>query len=430
MSARIMTLEFRRGTGALLAAVVAVGGILLSLITWANPDSTGPWSASGPGILSGLMTAGILLGPLVAAAGAWVGSRERRLRVDELLTVVSRPRWQRDLTAVAALVVAVTAGLIPVLAVIAAPVFPALSYGGGRWPLLGLLALLEFLTCLSIGFAAGRLLPYRWTAPIVALVVYVAAVVPVYTKSSIGQLVPMTLPGGDGQRLRLTVGVQAAVWFLACIVALLTLAGARRRAWALLPAVLAVAMAVPLSTLPYRFNGNSYTAAWTEPDPVALTLVCTDDAPKVCVQRVHEALLPAVTQVVRPVLAELPAGSFVAEEFIVDPDAGRPPYVPGRATIPFLEGRTASFSADLRDREWLRTQMVEYLFTAWCTAQTPSMERAWNIGTTIVPGTGPATDPIATRLAADTQARRAWIAAYLDAARDCDRPAFDELVRQ
>lgn len=431
MSVRMMMLEWRRGAGAPLAAVIAVGGLLLAVVGVVTADQETPWSGSVPGVLHWLNSIGLLLGPLVAAAGAWVGGRERRLQVQELLAAVPRARWRRDGTSLAALAVAMTAGLSAVLGAVTASVLPILTYGGGRWPLSVLLMLAGYGVCLSLGFAAGRLLPSRWTPPLVAFAVYVTCGMPAYFAGGAGQLAPVgNLPVGDGQRLNLVVAGQATIWLLACGVCLFALAAFRRRAWALLPAAVAVAVAVPLAALPTGWNGSGYTAAWTEPDPSALTRVCTTEGPRVCLNRVHEKLLPAVTEVVAPVLAEMPPGSFAAERGIDHP-AFEPVREPGQLVIPFLQGRAAPFGADLRDRDAMRTEIVGGLFTAWCSDRSPALERAIGIAATLIPhgaATASPGDPVAARLVADTAARRAWIAGYLTAASRCDIAAFDELV--
>jgi hypothetical protein len=431
MSVRIMMLEWRRGAGAPLAAVTAVGGLLLAVVAAATADGQTPWSGSVPGVLFWLNSIGLLLGPLVAASGAWAGSRERRLQVDELLAAVPRARWRRDGTSLTTLAVAMTAGLGAVLAAVTTSVLPVLSYGGGRWALSALVMLAGYGVCLLLGFAAGRLVPSRWTPPLVAFAVYLLCGLSTYVDSGAGQLAPVAnLPAGDGQRLDLSVAGQAAVWLVSCGACLFLLASSRRRRWALVPAVVAAVVAVPLVALPWGWTGSGYTAAWTEPDPGALTRVCTTGGPRVCLNRVHEKLLPAVTDVVGPVLAELPPGSFAAERGIEHP-AFEPVREPGQLVIPFLQGHAAPFSAGLRDRDALRAEIVGGLFTVWCPERSPAVERASGIAATLIPAgaaAAPAEDPVAARLASDTAARRAWIGGYLAASSSCDLAAFDELV--
>lgn len=432
MSVRIMMLEWRRGAGAPLAAVLAVAGLLLAVMAVVTADRETPWSGSVPGVLFWVNSIGLLLGPIVAAAGALAGSRERRLRVEELLGVVPRARWQRDGAALLTLAVAMTAGIGAILAGVTASVLPILTYGGGRWPVSVSVMLVGYAVCLSLGFAAGRLAPSRWTPLLAAFGVYLVCGMPNYFKGGAGQLAPVgNLPGGDGQRLDLIVAAQAMVWLFTCGASLLALASLRRRRWALLPAAVAVAASVSLAALPTGWNGSGYTAAWTEPDPGALSRVCTTQEPRVCVNRVHEKLLPAVTDIARPILREMPPGSFAAEQGVEHP-AFKPVSEPGQLVIPFLQGRVAPFSTELRDPDAVRAEIVGGLFQLWCAERSPAAERALDIADTLIPHgpvTVPATDPVAARLISDTAARRMWIAEYLTAATRCDIAAFDELVK-
>jgi hypothetical protein len=429
--ARTMLLEMRRGAGFTLLVGLAGLGSLMTVMAAVSADRELPWSTSGPGIVAWLNTTGLLLGPLAAAVGAWVGGRERRLGVEEVLAAVSRSRWQRDLTGFATLSVTVTGGLLLVGAAVTATVRPAISYSGGRWPLSALLVALGCVTCLALGFSIGRLMPHRWTAPVVTIVVYLLSGIPTYLDGGVAHLSPVSnLPAGDGQRVRFTIAALAAVWLIGLTTAVLLAGIGRRRAWALLPAALAVLAAVPLVSLPVRWNGNSYTATWTERDPHAMSRVCSLDS-TVCLNAVHASLLPAVTELVRPILAELPAGTVAAERGLEHP-AERPAVNPGELPIPFLEGRTALFTTDLRERDSLRADIVGGLLRVWCPGDSASVAQAYGIATALLPGgeqrDETATGSITARLREDPVARRAWLAAYLDAGRTCEPAAFDELV--
>lgn len=427
MSARPVRLELRRGAGLpLFGGIVAVGALMTGMVTLAA-DPVGPWSASGPGVLVWVDVTGLILGPLAAAAGAWAGGRDRRQGVSELLGAVPRARWRRDLATVGALVAAVVAGLAAVSAITTATVLPAVSYGGGRWPLSAAVIVLGCVACLAVGFAMGRLTAHRWTPPVVALVVYVLNGIPTYLGNGVEQLAPVSnLPVGDGQRLRLEIAVLGMVWLLGLAVAAFLAGSAERRWWALLPAAAAVVAAATLAPLPVEWNGNAYTAQWTERDPAALAPVCSYDESTVCVNAVHAALLPEVTRLARPILAELPPG-LVARERGLEHPATPPAVDPGVLAIPFLEGRTGLFSADLRDPEGLRKEMAGEFVRLWCPDATPAMDRAAAVATAVVNGERGG-DRLTARLRGDTTARRAWLADYLRAGATCDRARFDRLA--
>ncbi|PZG01503.1 hypothetical protein [Micromonospora deserti] len=434
MIARVVNLELRRGAGLILFVGLAAVGLLMTAMAGLPSDRTGAWSSSGPGIVSWLNTTGLVLGPLAAAGGAWVGGRDRRLGVGELLAAVPKPRWQRDMASFGALLAAVIGGLLVVAAVVTATVLPAITYVGGRWQVSAILVSLGWIACLAIGFALGRLVPHRWTAPVVALIVYLLNGIPTYLDNGVAQLALVSnLPSGDGQRLRLSVAAVAIVWLVGLTSSAFLAGSARRHHWALVPAVLAVVAATQLAPLPVQWNGNSYSATWTEPDPDAMSRVCSTDEPKVCLNAVHASLLPDVTELVRPILAELPPGSVAAEQGTEHP-AERPATAPGEFAIPFLEGRTKLFTADVRDPEGLRAELADSFLRVWCSDQTPAVARAYGIATALVLGRQAAGegaeshDRVTARLERDPSARRAWLADYLDAGRTCDLSAFAELV--
>ena len=134
----------------------------------------------------------------------------------------------------------------------------------------------------------------------------------------------------DFQTVPGRVSAGQAFWMAALAVTavvLLAARGWRTRLTALLPLVLGVVAGA--AVMP---RGDDYTYPST--DPVAQQLVCTSDAPKVCVSRAHEGLLPEVTPLAREALAflaKVPGAPATAEEDIAnyfDGDTSRPPAKP------------------------------------------------------------------------------------------------------
>src|SRR5882724_8825322 len=113
------------------------------------------------------------IGPFVAGTAAWMAYRERRRGVSDLLTCTPYPplaRWLATWIATAvwaALCYATNAGVV--LAITAGqatwgrPVF---------WPVLS--GLTSVLACAVLGFVAGKMLPGRLTAPLVAIGTFAA----------------------------------------------------------------------------------------------------------------------------------------------------------------------------------------------------------------------------------------------------------------
>jgi hypothetical protein len=421
MTARAIRLELRRGPGLLLVAVIAAVGPVLILLSLAAGGPRLEWSMSGPGMVPWLNSTALLLGPLVTAAGVWASSREHRLGVEELVAVVSRPRWQRDTAGFAALTVAAWAGLLVLVAVTVAVAAGGLSYPGGRWPLSLLLVALGYAAWLALGLAVGRLLPFRWTAPLAGLICYLVEGIPAFVRTTAAQLTPLgNLPGAEGWRLRPGIALLGAGWLLALTAAALIAGAARRRSWALLPSAVAVVIAIPLVGQPMRLIGDDYVAGWAAVDPVANEQVCTGEAPKVCVRRVHAALLPEVASVTRTAVP-LVTDFVLIEEAPVETPGVRPTVVPGELdVIPSLAGRAQPFSGALREPGTLAQTVRERLAGAvWCPQPTPAMDRAYVVADALVRG----------RSVPRVKDGAAWLRDYLRAGQSCDMAAIERLAR-
>jgi len=153
----------------------------------------------------------VYLGPFVAAAAAWMGARERRHGMEDLLATTPCPVWQRR----AATWTATTLWGLLAYGAVAVGI---LAYGATRatwgaplawpfcWPLLiGLLALPAHA---AVGFALGRYAPSRYT-PLVAIALllvqaYVGGAIGEGARPGLGPLLGRLLVAGG---LRRPIGV-------------------------------------------------------------------------------------------------------------------------------------------------------------------------------------------------------------------------------
>ena len=164
---RPLSTELRRGVGIWAALPLAVAMVAVAL---AHPRD---WASDWYGWAYYLRTALIVFGPLVVAAAAWQGGRERRRGMVELLGSASRSPLQQASASVASpavwSLVAFTAAAGAMAAVTA-------SYAAyGRPPvLLALSAAAAVVMFAALGFVAGRLVPWRVTAPLLAVAAYTA----------------------------------------------------------------------------------------------------------------------------------------------------------------------------------------------------------------------------------------------------------------
>lgn len=288
-------IELRRGVG-IWAFVPML--IALVFITLAHPRQ---WAGDWLGWAYYQRTSLIVFGPLVVAAAAWQGGRERRRGLVELLASTARGPLQRTSAALASPVAWALLAFGAVTAAMAAVTASNTSYG--RPPvLLTLGAATAVLLFAVVGYAVGRISPWRITAPVLALATYVALGLAQYGPSS------YLSPG-----VQLFSGLEPKPWwplasagsFLLAAVGVLLLLGHRSR-WFAVPVLgLAWLVAMPIANA----GQNAFT-----PDLAGEALVCQGGSPQVCLTRRHADQLPAVAREVQTVLAGLDVQGPVNEQ--------------------------------------------------------------------------------------------------------------------
>ncbi|MEV6632608.1 hypothetical protein AB0M54_17845 [Actinoplanes sp. NPDC051470] len=332
---RVFGIELRRSAARGTALVVLLLGLVLIFFAggilfadgWMQLAMTQRWYLA-------------LLWPLALAAGGWQARREHRSRVAELFASTPRPRALRIVPTLGAMAVAVVAGYLA-MGLLAglwiagtAEYLPAAAFGVAA---VGCLALIA---ATWLGLAVGRLLPSPVTAPMLAIAGLAAVLFTPWATRPRGWLSLVfspidqmnmpdaytTVPG--------RVSVAQACWMagLAITAVLLLASGGRRlRVAAVLPVLAGAALAI--TVMPHH-NRTVLDAV----DPVARELMCTEDAPRVCVSRVHSGLLAEFTPRARAglaALAKLPdAPAEVHEDTTVYPDDGRPAW---RADVVLLD---------------------------------------------------------------------------------------------
>lgn len=327
---RILRIELRRSAALWAALTLLVGG------TWLLYSARERWAAGYMILaLDQRWYLPLLLG-IAMAAGAWQARREHRSGVGELFASVPRPRAQQVVpllllfgiamvvayagsTGLAALKIIATAQYLRAGALAGVVAVGALAVVAGVW----------------FGLAAGRVLPYLATAP---FLVIASMASPLAASGITGHrewlsrlLFPAYGLGGssDFETIpgRFSIAQMLYLAGLATGAALLFASARRRdRLMALLPPALGTAAAVLI------LQGGS--AFVKDPiDPAARELVCTHDAPRVCVARVHSGVLPEVTPPARAAiarLARLPNGPSQAQEYL---DAGDKPVGQSAGTL-------------------------------------------------------------------------------------------------
>ncbi|MFY1695886.1 hypothetical protein [Solwaraspora sp. WMMA2101] len=310
MIGRIFFVEVRRTAALWFGLGLAFAAALLT----ADPERwDGAWMATVLAHHAGLD----LLWPLALAAGAWQGRRDHAAGIADLLAATARPGWARVAPQTAVVAGCLTGGYVGGLldglgrALLAATYHPP----GWYWPLLA--GSLSIAAAGLLGLGVGRLLPSRLTAALLALGGLAAVVVLAIGSADSDRPVLLLGPAylGDTDQYSIVdtrVVAGKLVWFAALAAtgfALYAAGGRRARLLAALPTVVGLVAALALFPPP---------GAAVRPNPQATALVCTDEAPRVCVTRLHE---PALAQIVEParralaLLSRLPdAPTQVVEE--------------------------------------------------------------------------------------------------------------------
>jgi hypothetical protein len=326
----------------------------------------------------------LLLDLVIPATGAaaWMGSREGRRDLTDLLGVTARPRWARQLAAWAATTAWAELGCLACIAVVYVMTARQASWGGPLWwPAVVSVAGVPPLT--AIGFAAGALFPGRFVTPLITVATFFGFAFSTQAASgdhSYWQLSPLTsgafdigvapgvatfyryLPDLSIAQVMFTAGLTAAVlgglglsaangrrlrWFTAVI----TAAG-------LGAAGTAVTLAGTGRLDPHGMIVIPALHDAASGQPVRYTPRCSGTAIAVCVHPAYAAFLPAVTAAVGPELTELaglpgaPARlSQVAEVYRQEPGNGISTRAESRSPSSFalpdrVPGQPGTTSAD------------------------------------------------------------------------------------
>ncbi|MEV4278603.1 hypothetical protein [Actinoplanes xinjiangensis] len=320
----IFKIELSR-SGALLAGtatvVIGVAGLYVPALT----GQTGLWDQQWNllAVFQRIML--VVLWPLALAAGAWQAGRERRSRVEELLSTTPAPGWRRLRPSALATAFSLAVGYLLVLAAGAPKVATAAGYPGHGWYAVTAVGVLALAAAGLLGLGIGRLLPYAYTPAVLGvgslaglLAAIEATKLEDATKPGAALLLPyFTSTISEFQAVDGAVSTGQAWWLggLAAGGLVLFLATNRLvRLLAVVPPALGLVLAAPM-----------LTAAAFPVDPAAVAEVCTDDGgPRVCVTAAHSRRLPALVAPARQalrLLAGLPNAPTSVHEAV--PDLGR-----------------------------------------------------------------------------------------------------------
>ncbi|MEU1179246.1 hypothetical protein ABZ464_16635 [Streptomyces sp. NPDC005820] len=372
----------------------------------------------------------LLLLPFAAAAGCWLGGRERRRGTEELWGSVVRGPLARFLASAVPLALWLVAGYT--LTVVGA-LLATWPYARGDRPYLDLLPVdVVAVAAASVaGQVVGRVVAWRPAAPLLALAGYAVLGLSVASDDGTGRFVNPASPVSYWEVPAGRQRVAMAVWVAGLATAAVLAYAARRRWTALLPLAAAVAAGGLLV--------QSGDGLW-HGNPVENRQVCdTSTTPQVCVSARYGELLPQVTAALSGVTGRLEGVRNLPvrfEDHLGEPRAGEvqlPMLTPigwsvvrGRLTDPeqyaweavaMLQGRGDCGTLD--PRVSLADDAVEHYL-----APSPAEEYFDGLGAR---GDEERRAGLAERRAArerlasmGADARREWLSAYFATAGDCD----------
>ena len=300
--------------------------------------------------------------PIVAGVAAWMGSRDGRRGIGDLVTATVRPRWEAQLATWAATVVWAVGAYLVFMAVTLAILGRSIAWGGlPWWPVaVGAVGVTAFA---SAGFALGACFPGRFIVPIAAFGGLFAMamssqigfsatggwalILPTMSTGNFGQdagIFYQFLPDLPMARVIFAAGVTAvAVGLLGLPVGA---GGPRLRRSAAVVTVTGAAAAVAAIALAFTAHLGPYGTVIpalhdaANDKPIPYTPVCGRAGIPVCLQPAYRPYLPDVTTALRPVISQvagLPGvpvrASQVAAVFASGPTVGGPTSVGQIATV-------------------------------------------------------------------------------------------------
>jgi hypothetical protein len=288
--------------------------------------------------------------PFTAGVAAWVGSRDGRRGLTDLVTTSVRSRFAAQFATWAATAIWAVGGYLVFMAATFWALSRSIVWGGPPyWPVaVGAVGVAAFS---AAGFAAGAYFPTRFTAPVAAFGGLLACGMSSQIGFQEGSGWALILPTNSNNNYGQDAGIFyqflpdlpiARVMFLAgltvALVALLgvrvTAGGRRLRHSAAVVAAAGAALAVTAIVLATTAQITSYGTVIpalhdaANEQPIPFTPVCGQAGIRVCVQPAYRPYLPDVTAALRSVeaqIADLPGGPARAAQVSTLFAAGRGP---------------------------------------------------------------------------------------------------------
>jgi hypothetical protein len=297
-AARLLRIELRRNAMGWMLPLLAA---LFWFSTYRPSMAVPPWWNLRGTILQ--QQALLAFAPPVAGAAAWMGAREGRRGTADLVGVTALPRWAGQLATWAATTCWAMVAYLGGVAVVYGITARQATWGGPLWWPVAVGAAMVA-ACCALGFAAGALVPSRFSAPLVAVAVFLAlgaGAVAIERNSTYAQIWPLNVQGALPPE---AFGVFSPYLPDLAIIQVLFLAGLTAAALGGLGLRAAAGLA---GTARLKANGIVVPALHdaASDKPVPYTPVCSHAAVPVCLHPAYRSLLPAVTAALGPLLGEV-----------------------------------------------------------------------------------------------------------------------------
>jgi hypothetical protein len=319
--ARLLRLELRRNPMVwMLPLLVVLFWLGVYRPAMANPPF---WNVRA----TTLQHAVLFLGPLLAGVTAWIGSRDGRRGLTDLVGVTAVPRWAGQLATWAAATCWAELVYLGGVAVVYGITAEQAHWGGPLWWPVAVGAA-AVATCCALGFAAGALLPGRFTAALAAVLVFLAlggGAFALQNNATYAQIWPLNVQGalspdsfGIFYPYLPDLPIAQLMFLGGLAVAALAVLGLRagaggrwlRGAAAALTAagLAATGTAVALAgTARLEAHGIVISALHDAASdrPVSYTPACSGSPVPVCVHPAYRPFLPAIAAALGPVLHQV-----------------------------------------------------------------------------------------------------------------------------